>query len=136
LIRYMLDTNIVSALIRHPRGFVAERMARAGGSAVCCTSIIVAGELRFGAIRRKSARLFDSVEAVLASLPVLALDAGADRRYGAVRATLEAAGGPIGANDLWIASHALAADLTLVTGNVSEFSRVDGLRWENWLPQA
>jgi tRNA(fMet)-specific endonuclease VapC len=53
-----------------------------------------------------------------------------------VRAALEALGTPIGANDLWIAAHALAADLTLVTGNVSEFSRVDGLRWENWLPLA
>jgi tRNA(fMet)-specific endonuclease VapC len=91
------------------------------------------GELRFGVIRRGSARLAQSVEAVLGALRVLALGEGADRRYGAVRATLEAARRPIGANDLRVAAHALAADVTLVTDNASEFGRVAGLRGENWL---
>jgi tRNA(fMet)-specific endonuclease VapC len=131
--RYLLDTNVLSDLVRHPRGVVAERMAAAGGSEACCTSVIVAGELRFGAIRRKSPRLTRSVEAVLGALRVLALDEGADHHYGVIRAALEAAGRPIGANDLWIAAHALAADLILVTDNASEFGRVDRLRRENWL---
>jgi tRNA(fMet)-specific endonuclease VapC len=131
--QYLLDTNVLSELIRHPRGIVAARMAAAGGSAVCCTSIIVAGELRFGALRRNSARLTRAVGSVLGALQVLSLDEGTDHHYGVIRAALEAAGRPIGANDLWIAAHALAADLTLVTDNASEFGRVEGLRRENWL---
>jgi tRNA(fMet)-specific endonuclease VapC len=70
---------------------------------------------------------------VLGALEVLALEAPADIRYGTIRASQEQKGRPIGANDLLIAAHAQSLDLTLVTDNEREFSRVDGLRIENWL---
>ena len=95
--------------------------------------IIVAAELRYGATKKNSPRLTAQLEAVLGALEVLALEAPADIRYGRIRASLERMGRPIGANDLLIAAHALSLDFTLVTDNEREFSRVDGLRIENWL---
>ena len=130
--RYLLDTNIVSDLVRHPRGKIASRISDVGEGDVC-TSIIVAAELRFGATKKNSPRLTAQLEAVLGALEVFALEAPADARYGAIRTSLERKGHPIGANDLLIAAHAQALDLTLVTDNEREFSRVDDLRVENWL---
>jgi tRNA(fMet)-specific endonuclease VapC len=130
--KYLLDTNIVSALVRDPQGPVMRRIARVGEEKVC-TSIIVACELRFGAAKKGSAKLTEQLETVLAALPVLALEADADRRYGDLRAELERAGTPIGANDMLIAAPALALGLTLVTDNVDEFRRVRGLTVRNWL---
>ncbi len=130
--RYLLDTSVVSDLVRHPQGRAAAKIAEVGESRVA-TSIIVAAELRFGAARRQSARLSRQLEAVLGVLDVLALDRPADTRYGDARAALEAAGTPIGGNDLLIAAHALALDLIVVTDNVREFGRVPGLKVENWL---
>ncbi len=130
--RYLLDTNIVSALVRDPQGQVARRIARVGEDKVC-TSIVVACELRFGAAKKGSARLTEQLEQVLSALPILALEAGADHRYGELRAELERNGEPIGANDMLIAAHALALGLTLVTDNVNEFRRVKGLAVRNWL---
>jgi tRNA(fMet)-specific endonuclease VapC len=129
---YLLDTNIVSALIRNPQGPVTRRIARVGEEKVC-TSIIVAAELRFGAAKKASPKLAEQLERVLAALPVLALEPDADRRYGELRAELERSGTPIGANDMLIAAHALALGLTLVTDNTSEFQRVTGLPVKNWL---
>ncbi len=97
-----------------------------------CTSIVVAAELRYGAAKRNSARLTAQLEAVLGALEVIALEAPADAVYGLIRANLERTGQPIGANDLLIAAHALALDLTVVTDNEREFSRIDDLRVENW----
>lgn len=130
--RYLLDTNIVSALVRDPLGPVMRRIARVGEDKVC-TSIIVACELRFGAAKKASLRLTEQLEQVLSALPVLALEADADRCYGALRAELERGGTPIGANDMLIAAHALALGLSLVTDNVNEFRRVKGLAVRNWL---
>jgi tRNA(fMet)-specific endonuclease VapC len=130
--RYLLDTNIVSALVREPQGEVTRHIARVGEGTVC-TSIIVACELRFGAAKKGSRRLTEQLEQVLSVLPVLALEAGADHRYGELRAELERKGVPIGANDMLIAAHALALGLTLVTDNVNEFRRVKGLTVRNWL---
>ena len=130
--RYLLDTDIVSDLVRHPQGRAAARLAEVGEDAVA-TSIIVAAELRFGAAKKQSARLSQQLEAVLGALDVLALDRPADTTYAAARAALESAGTPIGGNDLLIAAHALALDMTIVTGNAREFGRVAGLRVENWL---
>ena len=130
--RFLLDTNIVSDLVRHPRGCAAMKVAEVGGSAVA-TSIIVAAELRFGAAKKNSPKLSSQVEAVLGVLNVIAFEAPADATYGATRVALEAAGTPIGANDLLIASQALTLDMTLVTDNEREFWRVRGLRVENWL---
>ena len=130
--RFLLDTNIVSDIVRHPHGKIANRISEVGEGDVC-TSIIVAAELRYGATKKNSPRLTAQLEAVLGALEVLALEAPADLRYGKIRASLERKGRPIGANDLLIAAHAQSLDLTLVTDNEREFSRVDGLRIENWL---
>lgn len=130
--RYLLDTNILSELVRRPQGIVAQRIADAGESAVC-TSIVVAAELRFGAAKRNAPRLTTQVEAILDAMEVLPLEAPADRAYAQLRVALEQSGQPIGPNDLLIAAQALASECVLVTANVDEFSRVAGLRVENWL---
>jgi len=128
----MLDTDIVSDLVRNPSGVVADAIARAGESSVCC-SAIVAAELRFGAEKKGSGRLRDRVEGVLSALDVIAFDAPADRAYATLRASLEGRGEVIGSNDMLIAAHALAESATLVSGNEREFRRVDGLGVANWL---
>ena len=130
--RFLLDTNILSNLIRYPQGRIADRIKIVGESNICI-SIIVAAELRYGATKKASPRLTAQVEAVLGVIETLAVDSPADEIYGAIRAQLELAGTPIGGNDLIIAAQAVALDLTLVTDNDKEFSRVEGLRVENWL---
>ena len=130
--KYLLDTNIISALEKAPDGPLLSRLLRTGmDNAV--TSIIVAGELQFGIMKSKTASLKKNLETLLGSIPVLPLEEPVNLEYGRIRADLEKRGTPIGNNDLWIAAHALALGLTLVTDNVDEFSRVDGLRVENWL---
>lgn len=129
---YLLDTNILSDLVARPAGPVFERIAKVGESAIC-TSIIVACELRFGAAKRRSARLSARIEELLARLEVLPLAGEADRCYSDLRVRLERRGTPIGPNDMLIAAHALALRRTLVTDNLSEFRRVPGLAVENWL---
>jgi tRNA(fMet)-specific endonuclease VapC len=130
--RYLLDTNIVSHLVRNPRGRVADRI-KAIGEQNICTSIIVAAELRYGVTKKASARLSVQVEAVLGAIDTVPFDSPADEYYGSIRTQLELAGTPIGANDLLIAAQALAFDHTLVTDNDHELSRIDRLRVENWL---
>ncbi len=130
--RFLLDTNIVSDIVRHPRGRVADRIAEVGERHVC-TSIIVAAELRYGAARKGSSRLSAQLETVLGVVDVVALGSPVDSVYGEIRAQLERDGRSIGANDLLIAAHALALGHTIVTDNEREFSRIDNLRVENWL---
>lgn len=129
---YLLDTNILSDLIRNPSGNIARQIAEKGEETVC-TSIVVACELRFGAQKKNSKQLLDRVEKLLAILEVLPLDAGVDHQYAAIRTALETSGTPIGPNDLLIAAHAMAFGLTLVTANTAEFSRIRDLPVENWL---
>lgn len=130
--RFLLDTNIVSDLVRHPRGRIADRIAKVGEQHIC-TSIIVAAELRYGAAKKGSSQLTAQLEAVLGALDVLVLEAPVDTVYGELRARLEHAGQPMGANDLLIAAHAVALGHTVVTDNEREFSRIDNLQVENWL---
>ena len=130
--RYLLDTNIVSDLVRNPQGKVTDRIRKVGEAQVC-TSIIVAAELRYGAERKASPRLSSQLEAVLEALEVLPLETPTDIAYGKLRASLERAGTPIGANDLLIAAQGLALGYTVVTDNDKEFTRVQNLRCENWL---
>jgi tRNA(fMet)-specific endonuclease VapC len=132
--RYLLYTNIVSDLIRHPQGRIAERIARVGETQVC-TSIIVAAELRYGAAKKGSRRLTAQLEIVLEALEVIPFEAPADTAYGLVRSRLEQAGTPISANDLLIAAQALALGYTIVTDNEAEFARIGDLPRENWLRQ-
>ena len=130
--RYLLDTNILSDLLRNPGGRAARRLAVVGEATVC-TSIVVACELRYGAAKKGSLALSERVEILLGSLEVLPLDKESDRHYAEIRSHLERIGETIGPNDLLIAAHTLALDLTLTTENVEEFARVPGLSIENWL---
>ena len=130
--RYMLDTNIISDLVKQPQGVVAQAITEMGEDAVF-TSIIVAGELRYGIAKKGSEKLAAQVEAILAALEIAPLDEPVDEFYARIRNQLAQAGTPIGPNDLLIAAHALALDAILVTANEAEFSRVAGLRVENWL---
>ena len=130
--RYLLDTNIVSHLVRHPQGIIRDRIAEVGEQTVC-VSLLVAAELRFGAAKKQSTRLTRQVEAVLSVLPILPPETPVDVHYAELRVGLETAGCPIGPNDLIIAAHARALGLTLVTHNLTEFARVPGLIVQNWL---
>ena len=130
--RYLLDTNVVSDLVRNPRGRVTQRI-RDLGEAEVCTSIIVAAELRYGVEKKGSPRLSRQLEAVLGALDVLPFEAPADTVYGRLRTRLEKAGRPIGGNDLLIAAQAVALGFSIVTDNEREFSAIEGLPCENWL---
>ncbi|HEX2479563.1 MAG TPA: type II toxin-antitoxin system VapC family toxin [Geminicoccaceae bacterium] len=130
--RFLLDTNIVSDLVRDPHGRVTGHIARVGEEHVG-TSIIVAAELRYGAAKKASSRLSVQLEKILGVLRVMPFEAPADTVYGELRARLERTGRIIGANDLLIAAQALALGCIVVTDNEHEFSRVDSLRLENWL---
>lgn len=130
--RYLLDTNIISDLVRNPQGKAAERIAIVGESSIC-TSIIVAAELRYGCAKSGSKRLLKAVEDLLGEIAVLPFEVPADLDYGRIRSELEVAGTPIGSNDLLIAAHARATGATVVTANDGEFRRVRGLKVENWL---
>ena len=134
--RYLLDTNIVSDLMRSPSSPALARLEEVGEDRVY-VSIVVAGELRFGALKKGSPRLLRAVEGTLGRLTLVALSPPVEERYAELRHELEGRGTPIGANDLWIAAQALHDGSVLVTDNVGEFSRVPGLTVENWLrPQA
>jgi tRNA(fMet)-specific endonuclease VapC len=128
----MLDTNIVSDLVRNPQGRAARHIVKVGEDKIC-TSVIVAAELRYGCAKSGSKRLLKAVEDLLAEINVLPFDVPADAEYGAIRWKLEVTGNPIGGNDLLIAAHACAAGATIVTANIAEFKRVPGLNVENWL---
>jgi tRNA(fMet)-specific endonuclease VapC len=130
--RYLLDTNVISDLVRKPQGRIMQRV-REVGEAQVCTSIIVAAELRYGAAKKGSRRLTAQLEAVLGALEVLPFEAPADTAYGMLRVRLERAGQPIGGNDLLIAAQAVALGYTVVTDNEREFGRIDDLPRENWL---
>lgn len=131
-LRYLLDTNILSDLVRDPQGRIARHITRVGEDRVC-TSIVVAAVLRFGARKSGSQRLAQRIDLVLSALDVLPLEPPADRHYGEIRQLLASHGQPVGSNELLIAAHALALDLSVVTANAAEFARVPALRVENWL---
>lgn len=130
-VRYLLDSDICIFVMKRRSPSLLRRLdQRAATSAI---SVVAYGELAFGAAvsaRRNEAAAH--LAALLETLQVLPLPLEAARRYAEVRAELQRAGRPIGSNDLWIAAHALADDLTLVTNNEREFRRVPGLRVDNW----
>jgi tRNA(fMet)-specific endonuclease VapC len=130
--RYLLDTNILSDLVRKPQGRVMQRV-REVGEAQVCTSIIVAAELRYGAAKKESPRLMAQLQTILNAIEVLPFEAPADTAYGQLRARLELSGRPIGGNDLLIAAQTIALGYTIVTDNEREFARIQDLPCENWL---
>ena len=131
--KYLLDTDVFSEIARGRNRRLAERV-RSLGTAQFAISVVTEAEIRFGqACRPVSARLASRIDALLGELPRLPVGPGVVAPYAALRAELRRTGTPMGPNDFWIAAHALAEDLTLITGNEREFNRVPGLRVENWL---
>jgi tRNA(fMet)-specific endonuclease VapC len=129
---YLLDTNILIAALKGNPG-VRDRLETLPLNDMRLSAIVL-GELEFGAEKsahgeRNRARL----AALAQRLPLVGVDAATTRHYAQVRSLLERRRTPIGANDTWIAAQALAIRATLVTDNEREFSRVPGLRLENWL---
>jgi tRNA(fMet)-specific endonuclease VapC len=135
-VKYLLDTDVISNLMRRaPSPTLIRRLAVIGPEAECTTSITL-GELVYGAQRLtdRTAELLARIERLIPEqLPVLPFDESAAHRYGSLRAGLELAGTPIGEADMRIAAIALAHGLTVVTGNVRHFQRVPGLEVEDWL---
>lgn len=129
---YLLDTNILSDILKDPQGIAAQRISTQPQKALC-TSIIVASEMRYGVEKKNRAVLTKRVDLLLQTIKILPFSVGADRWYGRIRAQLERNGQIIGANDLLIAAHALSLNAVLVTANVREFNRITGLSVENWL---
>ena len=131
--RYLLDINICIYIQRHKPGEVLARFQKlkAGDAAI---SVITWGELLYGAEKsRQRKKVLQLLEEFKTFVPVLPLPENAGKAYGAIRASLESRGEPIGNNDLWIAAHAKAAALTIVTNNEREFQRVPGLKVQNWV---
>ena len=130
---WMLDTDICIALIkRQPRELIDRIKKRKPGDIVI--SSITLAELRFGASKSKQAeKNRAALDQFLVPLEVVAFDDASAESYGRIRAALEINGTPIGLLDTLIASHALSINATIVTNNVREFSRVEGLRVENWM---
>ena len=134
MLRYLLDTNLCIRVLRdRPAGLRGRFNAEADS---LCISDVVLYELMFGA--EKSARPVQNrtdVERFAARLSVLPFDSAAAAHTADIRATLERQGTPIGSYDVMIAGSARSRGLTVVTGNLREFNRVDGLRSEDWLPE-
>ena len=134
-LRYLLDTNILSVLVRQPDHDLTRRIRQIGENQIC-TSIVVAAELRYGGRKSGSKSLQEAIGHVLSAICVLDLDEPTDRCYADLRHQLAKVGNMIGPNDLWIAAHALSRDLIVVTANTRAFSRVPGLLVENWISES
>ena len=131
--QYLLDTDTCSFIMRQSSTTLMQRFDGIPGDAVAM-SVITQGELSAGLARKPLAmQLRARFTQLNSAIPTLDLPAEAAAHYASIRSHLENKGLMIGANDLWIASHALAADMTLVTNNVREFKRVPKLKVENWL---
>jgi tRNA(fMet)-specific endonuclease VapC len=129
-VRYMLDTDIVSYALRG-QGRAADVIAQHQWSELCISAITMA-QLCYGAERRRSSKVRESIDDFARKLEIVPFNESCARYYGAIASDLEQRGIPIGEFDVLIAAHAVAVDATLVTNNVKHFARVPGLRVENW----
>ena len=130
--KYLLDTDTCSYVMRQSSTVLLERFRRISSSDAAI-SVITQGELQAGLAKKPEAtQLRQRLERLNAALPTVALPELAAFSYAQIRQQLERKGQIIGANDLWIAAHALAANLTLVTNNTREFRRVPGLEVVDW----
>lgn len=129
---YLLDTNILSDIARNPEGTAADRLRRYEPDAVF-TSVIVLAEINYGLARNPLTRARRQILALLDGIEVRDLPQSAAYHYATMRSELERLGSPVGANDYWIAAHAMAEDAILVSNNLREFTRVAGLKLENWV---
>ena len=132
-LRYLLDTNICIYIARQRPPAVARRFARLAAGTVGM-SLVTYGELRYGAEKSvRGAEAMATLAQLVELLPVLEPSVAVGETYGTLRAHLERLGTPIGNNDLWIAAHALALGVTLVSNNTREFARVPKLKLQNWV---
>ena len=130
--RYMLDTNICIYLAKNQHPQVTARFERLKPEQLVMSAITY-GELQYGANKRSQrSRTLSQLAEITEYIPVESITLSAARAYGEIRATLEKQGRMIGNNDLWIAAHAMAMNVTLATNNEREFLRVTGLSVENW----
>jgi tRNA(fMet)-specific endonuclease VapC len=133
VLRYLLDTNICIYIAKQKPPAVAKRFAKLAAGAVGM-SLVTYGELRYGAEKsQQRVQALDTLERLRVVIPVIQTDSAVAESYGTIRALLERAGTPIGNNDLWIAAHALALNLTLISNNTREFASVPKLKLENWV---
>lgn len=131
--RYLLDTNICSYILKNRPASVKVKFDQVGAEHLCISAVVLA-ELYYGAARHpKSVIIRKEIDDFVSRLVVMPWDEQAANHYGAIRATLEKAGTPIGAMDLLIAAHARSMGATLVTNNQREFERINGLTVQNWV---
>lgn len=130
---YLLDTNILSAVLRGTPASLLNRIAVLAPERLCLSSLVLA-EMQAGAEKsQRRAATLGAVRDMTAGMTLIPFDAGDAHAYGRIRAALERKGATIGPLDLLIAAQAVARDLVLVTDNLREFRRVPGLHGENWL---
>lgn len=129
---YFLDTNICIYIINKRPSSIVKKLMQFSPQEIGISAIVVS-ELQYGVAKSSQPeRNHQLLDAFLRPFQIIPYDETAAEAYGAIRADLEKKGQPIGREDLLIAAHALAADLTLVTNNEAEFKRVPNLRVENW----
>ena len=133
--KYMMDTDTCIYLKRRRPPEVEEKFRQLQRGEVVM-SMITYGELYNGATKSREAKAaLYNLERLSEHIPVQAMSLEVATHYGKIRSALEKQGNIIGGNDLWIAAHALALDLIVITNNTGEFSRVPGLKIENWLDE-
>ena len=133
MIRYLLDTNILSYFIRGNHPELMRRMVTAMRAQTIATSAICRAEIRYGqALMAANDKRHKPINLMLLELPALAWTADAADRYGEIRAQLRQQGAPSGEMDTMIAAHALVNKLTLVTHNTRHFAQIEGLVLEDW----
>lgn len=130
---YMLDTNMIIYAMNSKPERLTKLFKRFGKNDLCISAITMA-ELEYGVSNSsKAEENRDSLYMFVSGIEIMPFDTVAAREYGDIRADLRLKGSPIGANDMLIAAHARSLGLTLVTNNIREFARVEGLKVENWL---
>jgi len=131
-VKFLLDTNVCIDFLNGRYPLVAERICEHDPDDLVLSSIVVA-ELRYGAQKsRRQRENHKKLDLLFSEVGIIEFDEGAAQVFGIIRTSLEARGTPIGPFDMLIASHARSLDLTLVTDNTREFSRVDGIKLVNW----
>jgi tRNA(fMet)-specific endonuclease VapC len=128
----MLDTNVLITAMRRKGSAVAEKLGRVAAGNVCISAVAY-GELMLGVYKTDNPKRSSlQVKLILNEVAILPVTLQVAEVYGVLKAHLEKRGESIGRNDLWIAAHAVAEEIILVTNNEREFRRVPGLRIENW----
>ena len=131
--RYMLDTNICSYILKNHPTAVKQKFEEVGAGNICISAIVLA-ELYYGAARHPEGIVIrHEIDNFVSRLVVIPWDENAADHYGSIRASLEKAGTLVGAMDMLIAAHAKSCDATLVTNNLREFDRIKGLTLLNWV---